>query len=94
MKLRSLVTIAALALGTVSGMAQATYTAKDGTEYTFKKHLFLDLQGGAQYTLGEAKFDKLISPERAARLGLSVQSLVRHPSAGQCLAEQGRIQWY
>lgn len=71
MKLRSLFTIAALALGTVSGMAQATYTAKDGTEYTFKKHLFLDLQGGAQYTLGEAKFDKLISPN--VQLGLGYQ---------------------
>ena len=46
---------AMLAMGTAA-MAQATYTDKDGNEYTFKKHAFLNLQGGAQYTLGEAKF--------------------------------------
>lgn len=40
-------------------------------EYTFNKHWFLNLQGGAQYTLGEAKFDKLISPN--VQLGLGYQ---------------------
>ena len=63
--------MAALALGTVSSMAQATYTDKDGNEYQYNKHWFLDLQGGAQYTLGEAKFDKLISPN--VQLGLGYQ---------------------
>ena len=38
---------AMLAMGTAA-MAQATYTDKDGNEYQFKKHAFLDLQGGAQ----------------------------------------------
>jgi len=52
-------------------MAQATYTDKDGNEYTFKKHAFLDLQGGAQYTLGEAKFGDLLSPN--VQLGLGYQ---------------------
>lgn len=52
-------------------MAQATYTDASGTKYEFKKHGFLDLQGGAQYTLGEAKFDKLISPN--VQLGLGYQ---------------------
>ena len=52
-------------------MAQATYTDKDGNEYAFKKHAFLDLQGGAQYTLGEAKFGDLISPN--VQLGLGYQ---------------------
>ena len=52
-------------------MAQATYTDKDGNEYQFKKHAFLDLQGGAQYTLGEAKFGDLISPN--VQLGLGYQ---------------------
>ena len=42
---RTLIAGALLAVGT-SAMAQATYTAADGTEYQFKKHLFLDLQGG------------------------------------------------
>ncbi len=64
--------IAALVLGGSSlAHAQATYTDKDGNEYQFKKHLFLDLQGGAQYTLGEAKFGDLISPN--VQLGLGYQ---------------------
>lgn len=58
-------------LGTTAAMAQATYTDKDGNEYTFKKHAFLDLQGGAQYTLGEAKFGDLISPN--VQLGIGYQ---------------------
>ncbi len=37
----------------------------------FKPHMFLDIQGGAQYTLGEAKFDKQISPN--VQLGLGYQ---------------------
>ncbi len=61
---------AMLAMGTAA-MAQATYTDKDGNEYTFKKHAFLNLQGGAQYTLGEAKFGDLISPN--VQLGLGYQ---------------------
>ena len=68
--LKSLMAIATLALGTTSAMA-ATYTDKDGNEYQFKKHAFLDLQGGAQYTLGEAKFGDLISPN--VQLGLGYQ---------------------
>lgn len=62
--------IAAMTL-TTTAMAQATYTDKDGNEYQFKKHAFLDLQGGAQYTLGEAKFGDLISPN--VQLGLGYQ---------------------
>lgn len=57
--------------GTTAAMAQATYTDKEGNEYTFKKHAFLDLQGGAQYTLGEAKFGDLISPN--VQLGIGYQ---------------------
>ena len=59
---KSIMAVAALALGTTAAMAQATYTDKDGNEYTFKKHAFLNLQGGAQYPLGEAKLGDLISP--------------------------------
>ena len=61
----------ALLLGATSAMAQVTYTDKEGNEYQFKKHAFLDLQGGAQYTLGEAKFGDLISPN--VQLGLGYQ---------------------
>ena len=62
---------AMLAMGTAA-TAQATYTDKDGNEYQFKKHAFLDLQGGAQYTLGEAKFGDLISPNFQGAIGYQV----------------------
>lgn len=52
-------------------LAQSTYTDKANNEYQFKKHAFLNLQGGVQYTLGEAKFDKLLSPN--VQLGLGYQ---------------------
>ena len=67
---KTLFTVALASLSTAA-MAQATYTDKDGNEYTFKKHAFLDLQGGAQYTLGEAKFSDLISPN--VQLGIGYQ---------------------
>ncbi|MBR2103396.1 MAG: OmpA family protein [Prevotella sp.] len=67
---RTLVAAAFLALGTTA-MAQATYVAPDGTQYQFVKHAFLDLQGGAQYTLGESEFGNLISPN--VQLGLGYQ---------------------
>ena len=62
---------AALMMFSASAMAQATYEAADGTKYEFQKHAFLTLQGGAQYTLGEAKFKDLISPN--IQLGLGYQ---------------------
>ena len=63
--------LAAALVGTCSAAMAATYTDKDGNEYQFKKHAFLDLQGGAQYTLGEAKFGDLISPN--VQLGIGYQ---------------------
>ena len=71
MKVSKTFAAALLALCSTAAMAQATYTDKDGNEYQFKKHWFLDLQGGAQYTLGEAKFGDLISPN--VQLGLGYQ---------------------
>ena len=70
-KIKYVLFASALLLGATSAMAQATYTDKEGNEYQFKKHAFLDLQGGAQYTLGEAKFGDLISPN--VQLGLGYQ---------------------
>lgn len=61
----------ALLMLSASTMAQATYEAADGTKYEFKKHAFLNLGGGVQYTLGEAKFSDLISPN--VQLGLGYQ---------------------
>ena len=69
---KSNVLLAAALLGISSAaMAQATYTDSEENVYTFQKHWFLDLQGGAQYTLGEAKFGDLISPN--VQLGLGYQ---------------------
>ena len=69
--IKSLFIASLLVLGSSAAMAQATYTDKDGAEYTFKKHLFLNLQGGAQYTLGEAKLKDQLSPN--VQLGLGYQ---------------------
>ena len=60
--MKSLFAASLLALGTTSAMAQATYTDKEGNEYQFEKHAYLDLQGGTQYTLGEANIGDLLSP--------------------------------
>ena len=75
---------AGLALLSMTAMAQRTERVIDRvdqrivqefdhqeTEQSFKSHWFLTLQGGAQYTLGEAKLDKLISPN--VQLGLGYQ---------------------
>ena len=70
-KIKYVLFASALLLGATSAMAQVTYTDKEGNEYQFKKHAFLDLQGGDQYTLGEAKFGDLISPN--VQLGLGYQ---------------------
>ena len=61
--------VAVVAAATVS--AQATYTDRNGDEYTFNRHWFLNLQGGGQYTLGEASFSDLLSPN--VQLGLGYQ---------------------
>ena len=62
---------AALLTFTMSASAQATYTDKEGAVYTFQKHWFLELEGGAQYTLGETKFRRLLSPN--VQLGIGYQ---------------------
>ena len=68
---KSLFASALLAMGSTTAMAQATYTDQNGDEYTFNKHFFLDLQVGGQYTVGEAKFKDLLSPN--AQIGLGYQ---------------------
>ena len=67
--MNSLKTIAIAVFLTLGLSASAQETSKP--EYQFKKHAFLNLEGGAQYTLGEAKFDKLISPN--VQLGIGYQ---------------------
>ena len=83
--MRSLKTylVAALAFASLSATAQTkkvvdrvdqrTVQELDHQDVTtkFKSHAFITLQGGAQYTLGEAKFKDLISPN--VQLGIGYQ---------------------
>ena len=71
--MKSLKTILAAAMLTLSmgAAAQTTYTDKEGAIYTFQKHWFFEVEGGAQYTLGETKFRRLLSPN--AQLGIGYQ---------------------
>lgn len=62
MKASKILILSAIFFYSLGSSAQTTYMDKEGNKYEFKKHAFLNLQGGAQYTLGEAKFDKLLSP--------------------------------
>jgi len=66
--LKSLMVMLLLAAGT-SAMAQSETTSQ--SDYIFKKHFFLDLQGGAQYTVGETKLTDLLSPN--VQIGLGYQ---------------------
>ena len=66
---KTLLAASLLAVGTMTAAAQATYTDKEGNDYQFKKHLFLDLQAGGQYTLGEGKFGDMLSPNFQIGLG-------------------------
>ena len=69
--MKTLMAAALMVFGVMSANAQATYEAADGTKYEFQKHAFLNIEAGAQYTLGEAKFSKLLSPN--IQLGLGYQ---------------------
>jgi len=68
--LKTLMAATLLTVG-MTASAQAVKVEADGTKYVFNKHMFLNVEGGAQYTLGEAKFKNLISPN--AQLGLGYQ---------------------
>ena len=68
--LKTIFTAVLLAMG-LTANAQATYTDAEGNNYEFQKHFFLNLGAGAQYTLGEAKFSDLLSPN--VQLGLGYQ---------------------
>ena len=53
-------------MGVLSVSAQEQ---KGTTEYVFEPHWYLQLQGGAQYTTGEANFGKMISPTIQGAVG-------------------------
>ena len=69
-KSKLLMAVALLGISSVSN-AQNTDTNVDGNVYNFQKHWFVDVQGGAQYTLGETKFGDLLSPN--VQLGIGYQ---------------------
>lgn len=60
-----------LALG-ASSVSAATHTDANGYEYAFKKHFFLDVQAGGQYTVGEASFGDLLSPNFQLAVGYQI----------------------
>lgn len=63
MKISKILLVAALMMTGISANAQETERVE------FNPHMFLQLQAGAQYTLGEADFGKLISPNGQLALG-------------------------
>ena len=70
-KLKSILSAALIVACASTAFAGSVYTDKAGNKYEFKKHAFLNLEGGVQHTLGEAKFMDLVSPN--VQLGLGYQ---------------------
>ena len=60
-------------MGVLSVSAQEQ---KGTTEYVFEPHWYIQLQGGAQYTTGETKFSKLISPTIQGAVGYQFSKAV------------------
>lgn len=60
--------VAAFLLLSVAAFSQEREIKEEG-KTEFKPHAFLQLQGGAAHTLGEADFMDLISPAAALNLG-------------------------
>lgn len=59
MNIKNIFLGALVAMASVSASAQTTQTT---TVEEFNPHWYVQLQGGAQYTLGELSFDRLLSP--------------------------------
>lgn len=57
------------AMAAVFAFTANAQEAQDRVEYNYNSHWFLQLQAGAQYTLGEAKFFDLVSPNAQIALG-------------------------
>ena len=62
---------------------------RQDVSYQFKSHAFLDLQGGAQYTLGEAKFKDLIAPNFQIGLGYQFTPVFAARIAANGLTSKG-----
>jgi len=71
MNIKKVLFTTALALGFMSASAQAQETIE-----VFNPHWYVQLQGGAQYTLGERDFKDLISPNVQASVGYNFNPIV------------------
>jgi len=71
MNIKKVLFTAALALGIMSASAQEQQVIE-----VFNPHWYIQLQGGAQYTLGERDFGKLISPNAQIGVGYNFNPIV------------------
>ncbi len=85
MKMKTLLAVLLFAIGAT------TATAQDNAEYKFKPHAYLDLQGGAQYTVGETKFKDLLSPNVQAAIGYQFSPVFGLRLAGNGWQSKGAI---
>ena len=65
---KNLISLIVLILLPMIAFTQEREIKEEGQTY-FKPHVYLQLQGGAAHTLGEAKFMDLVSPAAALNLG-------------------------
>jgi outer membrane protein OmpA-like peptidoglycan-associated protein len=73
MKMKKAILSCLMLMGVLSASAQEQ---KGTTEYVFEPHWYIQLQGGAQYTTGETKFSKLISPTIQGAVGYQFSKAV------------------
>ena len=66
MKMKKAILSCLMLMGVLSASAQEQ---KGTTEYVFEPHWYIQLQGGANYTVGETKFKGLISPTVQGAVG-------------------------
>ena len=67
MKMKKAILSCLMLMGVLTAFAQEE--PKGTTEYVFEPHWYLQLQGGAQYTTGEADFGDMISPTIQGAIG-------------------------
>ena len=67
MKMKKAILSCLMLMGVLSAFAQEE--PKGTTEYVFEPHWYFQLQGGAQYTTGEADFGDMISPTIQGAIG-------------------------
>ena len=58
------------------GLSVSAQEQKGTTEYVFEPHWYVQIQGGAQYTVGETDFGKLISPNVQAAVGYNFSKAI------------------